>query len=137
MRVWIAAAKFAVRDLRSSGRFLWVFWTCLMLGVTLVAASGGLFKQVSDSLLADTRALFGGDLIVDSREPLPPEVQAWIRQEGGMSLLVELRTMLIAGERRPLHIALVSLGVPLALYFFFTKAASIPIPAGILEPILV
>lgn len=45
--------------------------------------------------------------------------------------------MLIAGERRPLQIALVSLGVPLALYFFFTKAASIPIPAGILEPILV
>ncbi len=45
--------------------------------------------------------------------------------------------MLLAGERRPLHIALISLAVPLGLYFFFTKAASIPIPAGILEPYLV
>lgn len=45
--------------------------------------------------------------------------------------------MLFAGERRP-HIVLpVAAGVPLALYFFFTKAASIPIPNGILESILV
>lgn len=45
--------------------------------------------------------------------------------------------MLFAGERRPQIILPVSLGVPLALYFFFTKAASIPIPSGILETILV
>lgn len=45
--------------------------------------------------------------------------------------------MLLAGERRPLHLVLISLGVPLLLYLFFTKAASIPLPAGILEPILV
>ena len=45
--------------------------------------------------------------------------------------------MLLAGERRPLHLALISAGIPLLLYLFFTKAASIPIPAGILEPILV
>ena len=44
--------------------------------------------------------------------------------------------MLLAGERRPLHIALISIAVPLALHFFFTKAASIPIPAGILESVL-
>ncbi len=45
--------------------------------------------------------------------------------------------MLLAGERRPLHVGLISVGIPLLLYLFFTKAASIPIPAGILEPILV
>lgn len=45
--------------------------------------------------------------------------------------------MVLAGERRPLHLALISMGVPLLLYLFFTKAASIPLPAGILEPILV
>lgn len=45
--------------------------------------------------------------------------------------------MLFADERRP-HIVLpVAAGVPLALYFFFTKAANIPIPSGILESILV
>lgn len=45
--------------------------------------------------------------------------------------------LLFAGERRPLHVALISIGVPMLLYLFFTKAASIPIPAGLLEPILV
>lgn len=45
--------------------------------------------------------------------------------------------LLFAGERRPLHVALISIGVPVLLYLFFTKAASIPIPAGLLEPILV
>ncbi|MGI9387533.1 MAG: tripartite tricarboxylate transporter TctB family protein [Methyloligellaceae bacterium] len=45
--------------------------------------------------------------------------------------------MVVADERRP-HIVLpVAVGVPFALYFFFTKAANIPIPSGILEPILV
>ncbi len=44
--------------------------------------------------------------------------------------------LLFAGERRPIHVALISIGVPMLLYLFFTKAASIPIPAGVLEPIL-
>jgi len=44
--------------------------------------------------------------------------------------------MLFAGERRVKILLPVSLGVPVALYLFFTKAASIPIPNGILETIL-
>ncbi len=44
--------------------------------------------------------------------------------------------MLLAGERRPVLIACISVGVPVALYIFFTKAAGIPIPSGILEPLL-
>lgn len=45
--------------------------------------------------------------------------------------------MLFAGERRLKIILPVAVCVPLALYLFFVKAASIPIPAGILESILV
>ena len=44
--------------------------------------------------------------------------------------------MLFAGERRPMLMACVAIGVPMALYVFFTKAAGIPIPSGILEPLL-
>lgn len=91
--------RFAWRDLRASGRYLWVFWACLMLGVTLIAASGGLFKQVSEGLLADTRALFGGDLEVEDRSPLPDDVLTWMRERGEVSLLIELRTMMLAGGR--------------------------------------
>ncbi len=56
----------AWRDLRASGRSLWVFCTCLFLGVALVAATGGLYQLTNQSLLADTRALLGGDLEVES-----------------------------------------------------------------------
>ncbi|MEM8688101.1 MAG: tripartite tricarboxylate transporter TctB family protein [Pseudomonadota bacterium] len=45
--------------------------------------------------------------------------------------------LLFAGERRPVYLVLIAMGVPTLLYLFFTKAASIPIPAGVLEPILV
>jgi putative ABC transport system permease protein len=40
----------AGRDLRASGRSLWVFVACLVLGVSLVAAGGGLYRQVADAL---------------------------------------------------------------------------------------
>jgi putative ABC transport system permease protein len=108
-------ASFAWRDLRASGRHLWVFWACLMLGVTLIAASGGLFKQVSEGLLADSRALFGGDLEVEHRSPLPDEVLSWIRQHGQVSLLIELRTMMLA-DGRPQLVELQSVDHSYPLY---------------------
>ncbi|MEZ5583071.1 MAG: FtsX-like permease family protein [Candidatus Competibacteraceae bacterium] len=92
--------RLAWRDLRGSGRTLWVFCACLMLGVTLIAASGGLFSQVRDGLLADTRALFGGDLEVRARAPLREAEVNWIRAHGTVSLLLELRTMLLTADDR-------------------------------------
>ena len=70
-----------------------------MLGVTLVAASGGLFRQVSTGLLADTRALFGGDVEVETRTPLDAGTLGGMGDRGDVSLLIELRTMLFAGDR--------------------------------------
>ncbi len=94
--------RLAWRDLRASGRYLWVFWACLMLGVTLVAASGGLFRQVSAALLADTRAIFGGDIEVQTRVPLGEAELAWMSEHGEVSLLVELRTMMLAQKQTQL-----------------------------------
>ena len=84
----------AWRDLRASGRSLWVFCACLFLGVALVAATGGLYQLINQSLLADTRALLGGDLEVDSDDPLPEDVLAWMTERGDISLVTELDTML-------------------------------------------
>ncbi len=90
----------AWRDLRDSGRTLWVFCACLMLGVSLVAAGGGLYRQVSGSLQAEARALFGGDLEVQHDRALTARELAWMRERGEVSLLVEFRTMLrTAGGR--------------------------------------
>lgn len=48
-----------------------------------------------------------------------------------------LALMLLAGERNPVIIAIAVIGLPLLLYFFFTKLANIPIPGGVLEPVLI
>ncbi len=84
----------ALRELRVNGRSLWVFCVCLMLGVILVAAAGGLYRIVSTGLLADTRELLGGDLEVDSATPLTPAALEWIEDTGDMALVTELDTML-------------------------------------------
>ena len=52
------------------------------------------------------------------------------------SALALVVMMLIAGERNALTIGLVAVLLPLALYLFFTKLAKIPIPGGLIDPIL-
>ena len=90
----------AWRDLRVGGRSLWVFCACVVLGVALVAAGGGLFRQVGDSLQADARALFGGDLEVQHDQPLGEAELAWLRTRGTVSLLIEMRSMLRTVDER-------------------------------------
>ncbi|MFC6672176.1 hypothetical protein [Marinobacterium aestuariivivens] len=75
--------ELAWRDLRASGRSLWVFCVCLLLGVSLIAATGGLYRQVGASLQAESRSLFGGDLEVESRASLPPGVLDWMNARAG------------------------------------------------------
>jgi len=84
----------AWRDLRRGSRSLWVFCACLVLGVTLVAATGSLYRLTSFGLLQDTRQLMGGDLEVDANAPLPGPVLAWMRANGKVSLATEVYTML-------------------------------------------
>ena len=86
--------KLAWQDLRGSGQSLWVLCACLVLGVTLVAATGGLYQQVWAGLQADSRKVSGGDLQVESRSRLPTEAVSWMEARGQVSLLIELDTMM-------------------------------------------
>ncbi|MDO9568712.1 MAG: hypothetical protein Q7J58_04945 [Hydrogenophaga sp.] len=90
----------AWRDLRASGRRLWIFVACLVLGVSLVAAGGGLYRQVADAMRTDARALFGGDVEVESPQPLPADTLAWMQARATVSRVVELRTMLRTEDGR-------------------------------------
>ncbi|MDP2220435.1 MAG: hypothetical protein Q8K34_09585, partial [Hydrogenophaga sp.] len=90
----------AWRDLRASGRRLWIFVACLVLGVSLVAAGGGLYRQVADAMRTDARALFGGDVDVESPQPLPADTLAWMQARATVSRVVELRTMLRTEDGR-------------------------------------
>jgi putative ABC transport system permease protein len=126
----------AWRDLRASGRHLWIFVACLVLGVSLVAAGGGLYRQVSDALRAEARQLLGGDAEVESAQPLAPEVLAWMQApgQGGarISRLVELRTMLRSADGRAQLIELQSADAAYPLVGAVTLA-----PAGSLGAALV
>lgn len=93
-------ASLAWRDLRAGGRPLWVFAACLLLGVALVAAGGALYRQVGDTLRDDVRALFGGDLEVTHGRPLEADALAWMRERSAVSVLLQLRTMLLTSEGR-------------------------------------
>jgi putative ABC transport system permease protein len=106
----------AWRDLRASGRSLWVFCACLVLGVTLVSASGGLYRLVNLSLLADTRVLMGGDLEVDTNQPLPDAALNWINANGEVSLVTEVDTMLGTGSGSFLRVELQTMDSLYPLY---------------------
>ena len=86
--------ELAWNDLRGSGQSLWVLCACLVLGVTLVAATGGLYQQIWEGLQADSRKLSGGDLQVDARARLPQDAIRWMEERGRVSLVIELNTML-------------------------------------------
>lgn len=90
--------KFAVSDLKSRISALKVFLACLILGVTLVAATASLYRVIEQSLLADTRALLGGDVELDSNEPLPDDVLEWIGNTGRISLVREFDTIVSGSE---------------------------------------
>ena len=108
--------ELAWRDLRASGRRLWIFVACLVLGVSLVAAGGGLYRQVADALRHDARLLFGGDVEVEASAPLPADALAWMEARGTVSRVVELRTMLRTEAGRAQLIELMSADAAYPLY---------------------
>jgi putative ABC transport system permease protein len=121
----------AWRDLRATGRRLWIFVACLVLGVSLVAAGGGLYRQVDDALRHDARLLFGGDVEVESATPLPTGTLDWIEARGTVSRTIELRTMLRTDAGRAHLVELLSADRTYPLYGTVTLQ-----PAGALQDAL-
>ena len=117
----------AFRDLRASGRSLWVFCACLVLGVTLVSATGGLYRLINLSLLADTRMLLGGDLEVETKQPLPDEALSWIQANGEVSLVTEIDTMLGTADDQFLRVELQTMDSLYPLYGELLQKPSKPL----------
>ena len=117
----------AWRDLRSSGRSLWVFCACLVLGVALVATTGGLYRLINQGLLADTRVLLGGDLEVDSDSPLPADVLGWMQANGDISLVTEMDTMLGTTSDEFLRVEVQAMDEQYPLYGQLTLQPGLPL----------
>ncbi|MGV3573400.1 MAG: ABC transporter permease [Ramlibacter sp.] len=117
----------AWRDLRASGRRLWIFCACLVLGVSLVTAAGSLHRQVADAMRSDARQLLGGDVEVASRDPLPPGALQWMRERGAVSRVIELRTMLLLADGRAQLVELQSADAQYPLYGQLEFAPAAPL----------
>lgn len=52
------------------------------------------------------------------------------------SCLALTASLLLAGERRPRVFLPIAIATPVALHAFFLKVAKVPIPTGLLEPVL-
>lgn len=99
--MWQSTLSLAWRDLRGSrDHALWLFVACLTLGVALIALGGGLAGQLSQGLHDGGRALFGGDLRVETRAPLEPAQLEWMENHGEVSLFIEFHTMMRSPDGR-------------------------------------
>lgn len=119
--------ELAWRDLRAGGRQLWVLAACLVLGVSLVAAGGGLYRQVADGLRDDARLLFGGDVEVAATAPLPTAALDWMAARGTVSRVLELRTMLRTADGRAQLVELMSTDAAYPLYGAVELAPAMPL----------
>lgn len=91
------ALRLAARELRAGTRGFRIVLVCLCLGVAAVAAVGSLQAAIERGLAASSRALMGGDLVVDTgAEPPPDALRTWLASHGAqlLSELIEFRAML-------------------------------------------
>jgi putative ABC transport system permease protein len=64
----------ALRECRGLRSRLVLFVACLAVGVAAVVALAGFSQSLDDALRAEARRLLAGDVAVDARIPLPPEL---------------------------------------------------------------
>lgn len=89
---WLALAA---REARGASGRLAFFAACLGVGVAAVVAVAGLSTALDDSIQAQARELLAADLAVESRRPIPAEVEAAVGRLGGArsSRVVELASV--------------------------------------------
>ncbi len=90
----VQAWRLARRELRGGLHGFGVFLGCLFLGVFAISAIGSFTAAARQGLLADAGALLGGDLEARlTHRPASPEQEAFLRQRGAVSTVLELRSM--------------------------------------------
>ncbi|HEV2295190.1 MAG TPA: FtsX-like permease family protein [Tepidisphaeraceae bacterium] len=67
-------ARLIVRESRRSRGRIALFMGCIAVGVAAIVLVAGLSTSVSDGVRSEGRRLMAADLVVESRQPLPPEL---------------------------------------------------------------
>ncbi len=97
------AFRYALRELRGGLKGFYVFLACLALGVAAIAGVASLSQGIDTSLSRDGRGLLGGDVEfrLIHREASAEEL-AWLKAQGKLSTVLQMRAMAHAGDRRTL-----------------------------------
>jgi putative ABC transport system permease protein len=75
--------KMAWRDSRASRRRLALFSLSVVLGIAALVAIGSFTANLREAINDQARGLLGADLVITSRQPIAPAVQAHLRGLGG------------------------------------------------------
>jgi len=94
----------AVREMRSSWKRLLFFFVCIAIGVGAIVALRSVIQSVRNTFAGEARSLIAADAIINSNQPLKPEVHARIDQRlqaaGADSIRsIELATMARSADR--------------------------------------
>ena len=77
-------ARLVVRESRRSRGRIVLFMGCIAVGVAAIVLVAGLSTSVNDGVRSEGRRLMAADVIVESRKPLPPEVDATLASHGNV-----------------------------------------------------
>ena len=95
------ALTIALRDMRGTLSGMRIVLACLALGVAAIGTVGGLRAAIQGGVAAQRRAILGGDLSLDSPDPLPGDLAPWLRARHlRLSGTVRLRSMLYGPQGR-------------------------------------
>ncbi len=88
------AWRLSRRELRAGTAGFRIFLACLALGVAAIAGVGSVSQAIIAGLNADARTLLGGDVDLRlSHRPASAEQLNWLRANGKVSAVAEIRTM--------------------------------------------
>ncbi len=88
------AFRLSLREMRGGLRGFGLFLCCLALGVGAMTVVGTLSGSVEVGIRKDSRKLLGGDLEVrQSHLPVPADALRFLRERGGVSEGVRMRTL--------------------------------------------
>ncbi len=110
---------------------------CLALGVAAIGTVGGLRAAIQGGVAAQRRALLGGDLSMESPDPLPPALAAYLRGRGmRISETATLRSMLYGAGGRRMLVEVRGVDAAYPLVGALTLAPSVPLATALGQGLL-
>lgn len=134
----VPAWRIALRDMRGSLAGMRIVLLCLALGVAAIGTVGGLRAAIQGGVASQRRALLGGDLSMESPDPLPPALGAYLRGRGmRVSETATLRSMLYGAQGRRMLVELHGVDAAYPLVGDLTLSPSVPLKSALGQGLLV